>query len=400
MADSSSNFSLPCNTLSPRQRRFSFFQTSGSRIGVGAKVLQDSESVWSPTSPLDCKIFSNLSNPFSVKSPRSRFQTVHKKQWDCSKVGLGIISSFVNETKNNDENLGKFHGKNVIFRPQVKTGIHNFSTNNHETLAPYLKSCSLPKNYVVSLPSATKNHKSEVVSIDNVSRKKELIVESEAFMSSMTSLPDSCRPSSSLINSNQTSNLEIRDLCVENSQNTSTITSLPPVTGTSLQLDYSMKTRSSSLPISIDFSKGYIGSLSARDIELSEDYTCIISHGPNPKRTHIFGDCILECQKSDFSEFLKKEEPAFGSSKVSTISEESALYPSDQVLSSCYSCNKKLEKEEDICIIRGEKLFCGFNRRSEEIFADEELDKTYANSAESSPDSSYHDPFLTGLHVS
>ncbi|CAL0322032.1 unnamed protein product [Lupinus luteus] len=397
MADPSSNFSLPCNTLSPRQRRFSFFHTSGSRIGVGAKVLPDSESVWSPTSPLDCKLFSNLSNPFSVKSPRPLFQTVHKKQWDCSKVGLGIISSIVNETKNNDEILGKFHGKNVIFGPQVKTGIRNFSTNKHETLQPCLKSCSLPNNYVTSLPSETKNHKSEVVSIDNVSRKKEFIVESESFTSSMTSVPDSSRASSSLINSNQTSNLEISDLFVEN---TSTIMSLPPVTGRSLQLDYSLKTRSSSLPISIDFSKGYIGSLSARDIELSEDYTCIISHGPNPKRTHIFCDCILECQKSVFSEFVGKEKPAFGSSKVSTFSEEETLYPSDQVLSSCYSCNKRLEKGEDIYIIRDENAVCSFNRRSEEIFADEELDKTYANSAESSPDSSYHDLFLTDLHVS
>ncbi|KAG0465458.1 hypothetical protein HPP92_019622 [Vanilla planifolia] len=39
---------------------------------------------------------------------------------------------------------------------------------------------------------------------------------------------------------------------------------------------------------------GVLGSLPPREIELSEDYTCIISHGPNPKTTHIFGNCILE----------------------------------------------------------------------------------------------------------
>ncbi|OIW09091.1 hypothetical protein TanjilG_16318 [Lupinus angustifolius] len=394
MADSSSNFSLPCNTSSPRQKSFSFFHTSGSRIGVGAKVLPDSESVWSPTSPLDCKLFSNLINPFSVKSPRPPSQTAHKKQLDCSKVGLGIVSSLANETKHNDEILGKFHRKNVIFGPQFKTGILNFSTNNHETLAPYLKSCSLPKNYVISLPSEAKNPNSEVVSIDDVSRKKSFIVQSKPFISSMISLPDSSRPSSSLINSNQTSNSEVNDLCVEN---TSAITSLPPMTSRSLQLDYSLKTRSSSLPISIDFSNGYIGSLSARDIELSEDYTCIISHGPNPKRTHIFGDCILECKKSVFSESVKKEESAFGSSEVSMFSEGSAPYPSDKVSSSCDSCNMKSEKGKDIYIIRGEKAFCSFNCRSEEFSAEEELEKTYANSAESSPDSSYHDLFLSGL---
>ncbi|KAE9585864.1 hypothetical protein Lal_00010159 [Lupinus albus] len=395
MADSSSNLSLPRNTSTRRQKSFSLFHTSGSRIGVGAEVFSDSESVWSPTSPLDCKFFSNLINPFSVKSRRPPFQTEHKKQLDCSKVGLGIVSFLANETKHNDEILGKFCRKNVIFGPQVKTGIPNFSMNNHETLVPYLKYCSLPKNYVISLPSEAKNPKSEVVSIDDVSRKKSFIAESEPFISSVTSLPDSSMASSSLVNSNR--HLEVNDLRVEN---TSTVMSLPSVTGRSRQLDYSLKTRSSSLPISIDFSNGYIGSLSAREIELSEDYTCVISHGPNPKRTHIFGDCILECKKSDFSEFVKKEEPAFGSSEVSMFSEGSAPYPSDKVSSTCYSCHKKLEKVKDIYIIRGEKAFCSFNGRSEEFSAEEELEKTYANSAESSPDSSYHDIFLTGLHVS
>ncbi|CAI0423413.1 unnamed protein product [Linum tenue] len=32
----------------------------------------------------------------------------------------------------------------------------------------------------------------------------------------------------------------------------------------------------------------------AGEIELSEDYTCVISHGPIPKTTHIFDDCIID----------------------------------------------------------------------------------------------------------
>ncbi|KAK7261839.1 hypothetical protein RIF29_28162 [Crotalaria pallida] len=386
MADSSSKSSLPCNTLSPRQRSFSFFHTSSSRIGVGAKVLPDSESVWSPTSPLDCKLFSNLSNPFSFKSARPSFRTAQKKQLDCSKVGLGIVSSLVDEAKFDDEILGKSQRKNVIFGPQVKARILNFSN----------KSSSLPKNYVISLPPGTENPKSEVVTIDDVSRKKEFNSESDAFVNSKTSLPDSSRPSTSFINSNQNSDFGINDLCAEI---TTAATSLPPVTGRSLQIHY-LKTKASSLPISIDFSNGYIGSLSAREIELSEDYTCIISHGPNPKRTHIFGDCILECHRNDFTEFSKKEEPAFRSSDVSTFSERSAPYPSDSVLSFSHSCNNKLEKEEDICTYRGDKAFCSFNCSSEEILAEEELEKAYTNSAESSPDSSFHDLFLNDLSVS
>ncbi|RDX63226.1 Protein MARD1, partial [Mucuna pruriens] len=386
MADSSSN----CDALSLRQMSFSIFHTSGSRLGIGAKGLPDSESVWSPTSPLDCRLFSNLSNPFSVKSSRPSFQTGHKKQFDGSKVGLGIISSLVNETKLNNDILGKFKRKSIIFGSQVKTSILKFSNNNHDSLAPYLKSNSLPKNYVISLLSETKSPKFEVENFDDVSGKKDGNWEFEAFKSTMISLPGSFRPSS-LINSTQNSNLGINELCVEN---TSTLTSLPPVTSRGSQVDISLKIKSNSLPISIDFSKGCIGSLSAREIELSEDYTCIISHGPNPKRTHIFGDCILECHNNDFSEFSKKEEPAFRSSQVPAFSEGSASYPSDSVMSFCYSCNKKLVKEEDIYRYRGGKAFCSFDCGSEEILVGE---KTCINSAESSPDSSYHDLFLAGL---
>nr|ACG47981.1 hypothetical protein [Zea mays] len=49
-----------------------------------------------------------------------------------------------------------------------------------------------------------------------------------------------------------------------------------------------------SLPVSIGGPRWYIGSVSATEVEQSEDYTCIIAHGPNPKTTRIFGDCILE----------------------------------------------------------------------------------------------------------
>ncbi|KAJ1404094.1 Zf-FLZ domain [Sesbania bispinosa] len=337
MADSSSNFSLPRDALSLRQTSFSIFHNSGSRVGVGAKGLPDSESLWSPTSPLDCRVFSNLSSPSSVKSSRPSFRTGHK-QLDCSKVGLGIISSLVNETKLNNEIPGKIQRKNIIFGPQVKTGILKFSKNNHESLASHLKSNSLPKNYVMSLPSKTKSPNSEVESFDDVNW------EPDGFKSTVTSLPDSSRPSS-LINSNQNSNLGINDLFVES---TSTAMSLPPVTSRSSQVDNSLKVKSSSLPISIDL----------------------------------------------------KEEPAFRSSQVPTFSEGSAPHHFDNVLSFCYSCNKKLEEGEDIYMYRSKQAFCCFNCQSEGILAEEEMEKTCTNSAESSPDSSYHDIFLKSLLVS
>ncbi|CAI8611880.1 unnamed protein product [Vicia faba] len=337
MADSSPSFSLPSETISPRQICSSIFHTSGSKVGVGVKNLPEFESVWSPTSPLDCRLFSNLSNVFGVKSSR---KAEHKKPLDGSKVGLGIITSLVNETKSSNEILGEFQRKNIIFGSQVKNGILQFS-NKNLSLASCLKTNSLPKNYVISLPSETKSPLSKVENIDS----------------------------------------GVNEV-------TSTTSSFAPVMNRSSPVDDSLKIKSCPLPI-------YVGSLSAKEIELSEDYTCIISHGPNPKRTHIFGDCILECDNNDFTEFSKKEEPAFKSSQ------ESAPRRFDSVTRFCYSCCKKLDEEEDIYAYSEEKAFCSFKCRSEEIFAEDEMEKTCTNSEEHSPNSSYHDDiFLMALQVS
>lgn len=67
--------------------------------------------------------------------------------------------------------------------------------------------------------------------------------------------------------------------------------------------------RSSSSPVDIISSQAYSRSLSAREMALSEDYTCIISHGPNPKTTHIFGDCILDCDPKELGSKDETEKP-------------------------------------------------------------------------------------------
>uniref|UniRef100_A0A5B6ZVU4 Uncharacterized protein n=1 Tax=Davidia involucrata TaxID=16924 RepID=A0A5B6ZVU4_DAVIN len=53
----------------------------------------------------------------------------------------------------------------------------------------------------------------------------------------------------------------------------------------------------------------FTGCLSASEMELSEDYTCVISHGPNPKTTHIFDDCVVEscCGVVGFSASRKEK---------------------------------------------------------------------------------------------
>ncbi|CAN7116309.1 unnamed protein product [Brassica rapa subsp. narinosa] len=104
--------------------------------------------------------------------------------------------------------------------------------------------------------------------------------------------------------------------------------------------------------------------LSEDDMEMSEDYTCIIAHGPNPKTTHIYGDRVLECQKNEVINKEKQFER-----------ELESMFPVDHFLSVCNFCNKKLEVGYDIYMYRGEKAFCSEECRSEEMMMiDEEED--------------------------
>ncbi|KAK3212898.1 hypothetical protein Dsin_017604 [Dipteronia sinensis] len=65
------------------------------------------------------------------------------------------------------------------------------------------------------------------------------------------------------------------------------------------------------------------------------------------------------------------------------VTSSNTPYPSDDFLSFCHSCNKKLEGK-DIYIYRGEKAFCSLDCRSEQILIDEKLEKTKTKSWENS----------------
>ncbi|KAJ1405171.1 Zf-FLZ domain [Sesbania bispinosa] len=92
------------------------------------------------------------------------------------------------------------------------------------------------------------------------------------------------------------------------------------------------------------------GVLTLSEMELSEEYTCVISHGPNPKTTHIFDNCIVE----------------------SYCSVPNNLHsPSVNFLNFCYTCKQHLEQTKDIFIYRGEKAFCSQECRHKEMVLDE-----------------------------
>lgn len=112
------------------------------------------------------------------------------------------------------------------------------------------------------------------------------------------------------------------------------------------------------------------GCLSASEMELSEDYTCVISRGPNPKTTHIFDDCIVEscCGVVGFVGSRRGNE--------FTAANRSMSYPSESFLSFCYSCKKNLGQGRDIYMYRGEKAFCSSECRFQEIMEEEEMGKS------------------------
>lgn len=105
-------------------------------------------------------------------------------------------------------------------------------------------------------------------------------------------------------------------------------------------LDFGIKTRSSHLlGVSPETpTRVFSRQLSLKEMELSEDYTCVITHGPNPKTIHIFDDCIVEdciCEDVMISDDKRKSECGFESIHDSRSSSESFE-------SFCHSCKDRL----------------------------------------------------------
>ncbi|GJM94021.1 hypothetical protein PR202_ga10632 [Eleusine coracana subsp. coracana] len=110
-----------------------------------------------------------------------------------------------------------------------------------------------------------------------------------------------------------------------------------------------------------NMSDGLEGSImSLDDIVNSEDYTCVVSRGPNPRTTHIFGDRVFEFEV----EQLMPDESK-GEEIVLTLAKEGAM-------SFCCFCHEKLKEGKDIYIYQGDKAFCSMECR--ENFMEEEME--------------------------
>ncbi|KAL6005231.1 hypothetical protein ACLOJK_005793 [Asimina triloba] len=117
----------------------------------------------------------------------------------------------------------------------------------------------------------------------------------------------------------------------------------------------------------------FSGSLSAIEMELSEDYTCVIAHGPNPRTTHIFDNFIVESCGAIASPSTNKGRNGCPGDRTG--------YPSDAFLSFCYMCKKDLGQGKDIYMYRGEKAFCSRECRDQEILFEEGRDNPTSDSS-------------------
>ncbi|KAG0494861.1 hypothetical protein HPP92_005855 [Vanilla planifolia] len=109
--------------------------------------------------------------------------------------------------------------------------------------------------------------------------------------------------------------------------------------------------------------KLFTGCLSPREMELSEDYTCVISYGPNPKKTHIFDNYVVESCGNGFT--ARRMDAVFSPDRDSS-------YHSDGFLSFCHACNKSLVQGNDIFMYRGERAFCSRECRQLAMISDDD----------------------------
>lgn len=383
------SFSKPDKGL--RQISSSLFGIPSFLAGCSPKSSSEPDSVWSPTSPLDFQLFAKFCNPFSVRSPKSPSQTNYQKKWDCNKIGLGIVNLLADDLQLDCGDHDSPKRKNIIFGPEVNAKLSGSSRHSHELLGSSFRSNSVPRNYTISSLSQEKFPSTQSSDSNYIFGSRKVQLEPKLVRSAASCFPDFNQLPSSLIESSSLTSRD-RNICP---MKETPIDSLPALIDTGSSGVDSFVTESGSLPIPV-------GSLSAKQIELSEDYTCIISHGPNPRTTHIFGDCILECHTSELCNFGKEVEQGVESSLLAKGPDDSTSYPNNEFLSFCYSCKKKLEKDDEIYVYSGEKAFCSFDCRDAENFIEEETVKTCICSSSSigSPGSSYHeDMFLIGLPV-
>ncbi|XP_031487847.1 FCS-Like Zinc finger 10-like [Nymphaea colorata] len=250
--------------------------------------------VRSPTSPLDART--------SFWTQRSDFDGLQSqtKSWSSKGIGLGIVDSLSDvRTHQPPNSLGNAESKSILFGPQLRISVPQCNGNQNDCLEKTVEQD-------VTLSEMYKRGSR----IDHVHLNRSMPVLSSLLRLSENGL----HPFYSGFASPQPN---VGDRHLDASSNCS---------------------------LSASFSPG--------EIELSEDYTCVITHGPNPKTKHVYGDFILEEDHSlDIPVTNKPEESGGGVAQTGCNS-----FGMGDFLSTCYTCKKKLVNGEDIYMYSYVKL--------------------------------------------
>ncbi|KAA8540426.1 hypothetical protein F0562_024655 [Nyssa sinensis] len=339
-------------------------------VGSSTKVLSNSASVFRTPTPLEFRVFSFPSNPSAFRSSESSpSQKGPQERWDCTEVGLGMINSLMDENERCDHQVfNSPKSKNIIFGTQLKINFPKEASSSHfytslnssvEANQPLPgNNMILPQYFCGSYVVNSLDH----VPFDDLSS---YLVDSIRINSS------SLTEESSLVSKTNGTNHTIPDSLITLSDHDE------------------MENSSVNSPSFVSSTNGtnhtIPGSLSLSELELSEEYTRIVSYGPDQKITHIFGDSILE-----YVHPIEKKKMVISESSQMANNPQSSTssYPfDDEFLIFCYTCKKILEKGKDIYIYRGDRSFCSYECRFEEILA-EQIQKNVKKSSKSNPISS------------
>uniref|UniRef100_A0A7N0U8K9 FLZ-type domain-containing protein n=1 Tax=Kalanchoe fedtschenkoi TaxID=63787 RepID=A0A7N0U8K9_KALFE len=366
-----SDFVLRNDFRNQRARKNSVFNVPGSFVGLSPKGLFECDAAKSPTSPLDYRVFSR------------RFRG--QKCWDCNKVGLSIIDD--------SGGNGESRAKNIIFGPQLRIK-PSTSGNNFDACGV---SKSLPKNYPVFNQSKAKSSDKkagcsrcifEIGDEAGDAMEPELV---EVFRS--CSLDSSGRRFPPVRKSNLGSNLRDRKFC--SGSIASNCFPFAPIKEGLKRVDVAH--------FRSDTGHGAHEFISAADVELSEDYTSVTSHGPNPKTTRIYSDGTLErhsifpnASTSGLTINMGQRNSAlYPVTKCASVTDS---LPSKNFLSACNNCGKRLDGG-DIFMYRGEKAFCSLECRESEIVNSEDSDERGSDSSGNSPGNAGPEPPMNGHSV-
>ncbi|KAL6501946.1 hypothetical protein OROGR_027079 [Orobanche gracilis] len=346
ISDAISESYFHSDTSTQKQKTNSSLKMPGLFVGFSPRSSSDTESVPSPTSPLDFRIFSSFGNPFRHLRAQNE---AHHKSSILGKVGLSIIDSLDNEIKEPGNAIQSFEKKNLLFERQISVRSLDFGS--------HVGSSEAPKNAPVSVDIVGKGSPDVLFEIGNLPFELSTKKENSRGACSM----DSVNCGSYLTSfGNCKSGFGSGSVVLENTQNLMPLESGD--IGESLKLG------------SISNDTSYIGPVPVSEIENSEDYTCVRIHGPNPKVTHIFGDHVLECRNDEVTVFFEKIKNEEKTLEAGGPSDVTVSYPSNSFLKFCYSCKKELDGE-DIYMYRGEKAFCSSSCRSLEIELEEDMEK-------------------------